>query len=121
MDIQDMVSISTESRNVTESDIPGPGRLLGEVYAKLGRKLEIVLNFAARSAGRGPAPTANEIERLARTLRYKKSCHMYNQFPPCPKVVVKKLEKKLEASELGFMDMCDLSFSDSCDGMGLSE
>ena len=96
MDLEDMVSISTESRNETASDIPGPGRLLGEVYGKLGRKLQTVLNFAARSTGRWPAPRANEIERLARTLEYKKLCHMYYQCPPCPKVVVKKLEKKLE-------------------------
>ena len=88
-----MVSISAESNNATESDIPGPGRLLGEVYAKLGRKLETVLNLAARSTGRGPGPTANEIEQLALTLKYPGFYPNYR----APSET-KKLEKKLEKS-----------------------
>ena len=90
-----MISISAESRNETESDIPGPGRLLGKVYTKLGRKLETVLNLAVRSIGRGPAPTASEIERLALTLKYPER-YLDSRAPSETRVVVKKLEKKLE-------------------------
>ena len=95
MDLDGMVSFPAESRNETESDIPGPGRLLGKLYAKLGRILETVLNLAARSTGRGPAPTANEIEQLARTLKYP-DYHLCCRTPSETKVAVEKLEKKLE-------------------------
>ena len=84
MDLDGMDSFPAESRNGTESDIPGPGRLLGKIYAKLGRKLETVLNLAARSTGRGPAPTANEIEQLARTLKYP-DYHLCCRTPSKPK------------------------------------
>ena len=95
MDPEDMASISAESSNETASDIPGPGRLLGKVYAKLGQKLETVLNLAARSTGRGPAPTANEIEQLARTLK-DPYCYLDCGAPSETKAAVKKLERKLE-------------------------
>ena len=97
MDPEDMVSISAESSNETASDIPGPGRLLGKFYAKLGQKLETVLNLTARSTGRGPTPTANKIERLARTLRDERwhlDCDC--RTPSETKAAVKKLERKLE-------------------------
>ena len=95
MDLDGMDSFPAESRNGTESDIPGPGRLLGKVYAKLGQKLETVLNLTARSTGRGPASTANEIEQLALTLKYP-MCYLDCRRHSETKVVVKKLEKKLE-------------------------
>ena len=95
MDLDGMDSFPAESRNGTESDIPGPGRLLGKVYAKLGRKLETVLNLVVRSTGRGLAPTANEIQQLALTLEYPEY-YLDCRTPSETKVVVKKLEKKLE-------------------------
>lgn len=89
MDFGDMISIPAESRNETVSDIPGPGRLLGKVYAKLGRNLEAVLNLAAHSVGTGPVSTAKEIEGLAQMLKGT-SCEN--------KVIVMKLEEKLKKS-----------------------
>ena len=64
MDLEDTFSFSAESRNVTEDDIPGPGRLMGKFYAVLGRKIETVLSLAARSRGKGPAPVAARIKEL---------------------------------------------------------
>lgn len=78
-----MISLSAESANETASDNPGPGRLLGKIYATLGRWLEGVLCSAARSMGRGPVPTATRIHKLSRNLDYQ-----------APNVVtVKKLRK----------------------------
>ena len=68
MDLEDMISISAESRNETASDIPGSGRLLGRVYTALGRGFEAVLSLVAHSMGRGPIATGNKIVRLAWAL-----------------------------------------------------
>ena len=95
MDPEDMVSISAESSNETASDIPGPGRLLGKFYARLGWMPETVLNLIARSMGRGPVTTSNEIQRLALTLKYPER-YLDSRAPSETRVVVKKLEKKLE-------------------------
>ena len=65
MDFEDTFSFSAESGNITEDDIPGSGRLLGKFYAGLGRKVETVLSLAARYRGRGPAPVAARIIKLA--------------------------------------------------------
>ena len=42
------------SSNYTTSNLPGPGRLLGRVYAYLGSSLETHLNQLAMQRGRGP-------------------------------------------------------------------
>ena len=59
--IDEMVFLSAESRNVTESDIPGAGRLLGRMYSKLGRKFENCLSSVVCSMKRGTVPTAEKI------------------------------------------------------------
>ena len=66
MELEDALSFSAESSNITEDDIPGPGRLLGKVYTGLGRRIEIILSLAARFMGRGPAPVAARIKDLRR-------------------------------------------------------
>lgn len=64
MDNMDLISVSAESDNETASDIPGPGRLLGKLYASVGRQLEHALSALAHSMGRGPVPTAERIRNL---------------------------------------------------------
>ena len=66
MDPADMISISAESRNQTEDDLPGPGRLLGKLYASLGRKLESAMGSVAYSMGKGPAQKAERVWNLKR-------------------------------------------------------
>lgn len=95
MDLDETISISAESRNETASDIPGPGRLLGRVYAELGRELEAILSFVARRVGRGPATTARRIQRLALTLN-DPDCHIDCPTPSENGEEVRKLKKKLE-------------------------
>lgn len=57
---------SYNSSTESDSDIPGPGRLLGKVYNILGKKAEICISEAAVRLGRGPRATAMKIRRLAR-------------------------------------------------------
>lgn len=92
MDLDGMISISAESRNETVSNIPGPGRLLGKVYAKLGRNFEAAMSLIARSMRRGPIPTASKIEQLMLTLKDPD----HPLFSGNKLVAVKKLEKELE-------------------------
>lgn len=47
-----------ESTNRTESDLPGPGRLLGKLYSSLGRRLERGINAIAVRRGYGPLSAA---------------------------------------------------------------
>lgn len=46
--------ISIISSNMTEDNLPGPGRILGNVYASLGRRSVGILNSLANLAGLGP-------------------------------------------------------------------
>ena len=90
MDLEDAFSFSAdESRNVTEDDIPGPGRLMGKFYAVLGRKIETVLSRAGHSMGRGPAPVAARIEKLmwseapGAVKKCKKECKTLVKYTRC--------------------------------------
>lgn len=51
-DIIDVISYS--SKNLTASDQPGPGRVLGKLYTHLGRHVERGLNSIAEHRGLGP-------------------------------------------------------------------
>ena len=51
---------STETAN----DLPGPGRLLGNLYSYLGMRVENGLGRVAVLRGRGPEATALEIRRI---------------------------------------------------------
>ena len=53
--------MEVESRNETESDLPGPGRLLGKVFSSVGRLLERSLSSVAEQKGYGPKAIALEI------------------------------------------------------------
>lgn len=67
---------SYNSSSETDSDVPGPGRLLGKAYGFFGRKIENVLSVAAVKVGRGPRATAIKIRRLIReSTPIKSSSH----------------------------------------------
>lgn len=55
---------SINSATETDSDIPGPGRLLGKVYDFLGRITDNCLSTIAVKFGLGPQATAMKIRRL---------------------------------------------------------
>lgn len=57
---------SYNSSTETNSDVPGPGRLLGKVYSFLGKKAENALSVVAVKVGRGPRETATKIRQLIR-------------------------------------------------------
>lgn len=55
---------SYNSATETDSDIPGPGRLLGKAYTFFGKKVESIISKTAVKLGRGPRATAIKIRRL---------------------------------------------------------
>lgn len=57
---------SYNSATETDSDIPGPGRLLGKAYGYLGKKVEASFSTAAMKFGLGPRATAVKIRHLVR-------------------------------------------------------
>lgn len=57
---------SHNSATETDSDVPGPGRLLGKAYGFFGRKVENCLSVVAVKLGYGPQAIAVKIRRLAR-------------------------------------------------------
>ena len=58
------VSFST---NATGSNLPGTGRVLGNVYEYVGLLLEIIICLIAYKAGLGPKTTYQKIQELRRT------------------------------------------------------
>lgn len=75
---------SFASSNETVDNLPGPGRLLGNLYTFLGIRMESGLGRVAVRMGRGPTATAIKIQRLRdnRSLGYssrrnklKKGCN----------------------------------------------
>lgn len=73
---------SLPSSNETASNLPGPGRMLGNFYGFLGRRLGIGMSRAAERMGYGPRVVAMRIQRtwespaldLARRRKLKKNC-----------------------------------------------
>ena len=57
----DVEVLSIASSNMTEDDRPGPGRILGNVYSKLGRRLEGFIGLFAERRGSGPCALALRI------------------------------------------------------------
>lgn len=61
---------SLVSSNATEDDRPGPGRILGNIYSGLGRRLEELFNSLAERRGYGPRAVAIRVrERNTNWLR----------------------------------------------------
>ncbi|KLO08842.1 hypothetical protein SCHPADRAFT_1000667 [Schizopora paradoxa] len=59
-------SISTISSNATASNLPGAGRVVGNVFETLGRRLESIINRVATDRGLGPLAVAQDIRKLRR-------------------------------------------------------
>lgn len=60
---KDIDIVSVTSSNITEDNRPGPGRILGNVYSSLGRRLEGFLNSLAERQGLGPEAVALRIRQ----------------------------------------------------------
>lgn len=54
-------AIEQESTNETASDLPGAGRIVGNLYSFLGKKVERILNSIAEKRGHGPGNAAERI------------------------------------------------------------
>ena len=52
------------STNDTASNLPGPGRLLGNAYSYAGRRLERAVGVVAHKAGFGPNAVYQKIQEL---------------------------------------------------------
>ena len=52
------------STNDTASNLPGPGRLLGNVYSYAGRRLERAVGIVAHKSGFGPNATYQKMQEL---------------------------------------------------------
>lgn len=75
-------TISTVSTNATAPNLPGPGRILGNVLESLGSRLTSFINKLAIQRGLGPEAVAQEIRRLRRhheTTFYER--HSEEQIP----------------------------------------
>lgn len=62
----DSSSILTHSTNSTVSNLPGPGRVLGNLYSFAGQHLERRLGNVAQKAGFGPEAVYEKICALHR-------------------------------------------------------
>lgn len=71
----DLTSIT--SSNITADNLPGPGRILGNIYRNLGKRLEGYLNSFAESRGSGPRAVALRIRERdsPRELRFRHILH----------------------------------------------
>lgn len=61
----DNLSISTYSTNATAPNLPGTGRVLGNLYESSGKRLERALGDIARKAGFGPEAVYEKIVVLS--------------------------------------------------------
>lgn len=57
---------STNSATETDSDVAGPGRLLGRLYDRIGEEIEDGLSTVADKLGYGPQALAVKIRRFTR-------------------------------------------------------
>ncbi|KLO08855.1 hypothetical protein SCHPADRAFT_981278 [Schizopora paradoxa] len=57
---------SSVSTNATAPNLPGPGRILGLLLDRVGKRIESFLNRCANRSGMGPVATAREIRLLRR-------------------------------------------------------
>ena len=55
---------SATDTNETADNLPGHGRLLGNFYSRVGRKLEAKLGHDANRMGLGPPAIARKIRRI---------------------------------------------------------
>ncbi|KAH8113657.1 hypothetical protein DFH11DRAFT_1544883 [Phellopilus nigrolimitatus] len=64
--VEASLSESSISSNATADNLPGPGRLLGNLYMFLGRRLEAAASRYMEKRGYGPEASKERLERLCR-------------------------------------------------------
>ncbi|KAI5120946.1 hypothetical protein M0805_001651 [Coniferiporia weirii] len=64
----DRDSIASVSTNATADNLPGPGRIIGNIYGRLGGRLEVQLGRVAEKMGRGPRATAIRIQARRKVI-----------------------------------------------------
>lgn len=64
----DIDIVEIDSSDGTDSDLPGPGRILGNIYQRLGHRLESVLSVLAQRKGEGPRAVAVRVRKRAQEL-----------------------------------------------------
>ena len=62
----DESTVSTVSTNFTQSNLPGTGRLLGNLYSKAGKRLEKAIHRLVHIAGYGPESSYVKLLNLYR-------------------------------------------------------
>lgn len=94
-------SESSISSGATMSDLPGAGRLLGNLYSYLGRRLENAIGMTAERMGYGPRVVAERIRRrtsLIRTyekgLRHYEACTRRNKTCSCCEWLIEKSQNR---------------------------
>lgn len=96
--------VTTNSSLRTESDRPGPGRNLGNLYSYVGLKVEALLSTAAVRIGRGPRQTAKRIRQLTQQDILRKSSRH---------VELQKAGKRL-VKYVRYVDPIELTFYAPC-------
>ena len=56
---------------MTESDLPGAGRVLGNVFSHIGQRLEALLNGIAERKGLGPSAIIERVERRVQVRQWR--------------------------------------------------
>lgn len=82
-----------QSSDETESNLPGPGRLLGNAYEHFGRKLESFANRVAARYVRGPNDVALRIKKRASLVKQ----HNYVLYDPDNRQLYRQYDWKDEA------------------------
>lgn len=72
--LPDIVTRSVGSTNETASDLPGPGRNLGNLYSYLGIRIENISNSIAERIGKGPNNVAEKITGSLEDREHCKDC-----------------------------------------------
>ncbi|KLO10022.1 hypothetical protein SCHPADRAFT_999865, partial [Schizopora paradoxa] len=91
--IDSQPSISTTA---TESNLPGPGRLLGLLLQALGKRFESLINKRAARAGHGPAAVARKTRRLRRHHDVSIMKRYSPQYTSLSKTEEKELKKQCD-------------------------
>lgn len=67
---------SANSSTATESDRPGTGRIIGNLYSFVGKRIEKRLSTISVRLGYGPRATAVRIRRILQSTVISKRCQI---------------------------------------------
>ncbi|THG98318.1 hypothetical protein EW145_g7446 [Phellinidium pouzarii] len=93
-DQESYYACSTLSSNMTADNLPGAGRILGNVYSFLGRYLKSMAGRAAERLGYGPRVTAIRIQKRHKVIRDASRGHL--SWTSCSPEEIKAKVKKVE-------------------------